>query len=98
MILKVRKLHKWLGVVIGLQLLLWTASGVYFAWIPIDEVRGRHQAARAPAPLEPGNWVAPGTVVARTRLAAVHAVELKSIGGIPLLYSQGRGWPRALPR
>ena len=26
-----RKLHKWLGLIIGLQLVLWAASGVMFA-------------------------------------------------------------------
>ena len=33
-----RKLHKWLGLVIGLQLVLWTASGVMFAWLDRDAV------------------------------------------------------------
>jgi Na+-transporting NADH:ubiquinone oxidoreductase subunit F len=33
-----RKLHKWLGLVIGLQLVLWAASGVIFAWLDPDAV------------------------------------------------------------
>lgn len=33
-----RKLHKWLGLVIGLQLILWAASGVMFAWLDRDDV------------------------------------------------------------
>lgn len=33
-----RKLHKWLGLVIGLQLVLWAASGVMFAWLDPDDV------------------------------------------------------------
>jgi len=28
-----RKLHKWLGLVIGLQVVLWAASGLMFAWL-----------------------------------------------------------------
>jgi Na+-transporting NADH:ubiquinone oxidoreductase subunit F len=28
-----RKLHKWLGLVIGLQVVLWAVSGVIFAWL-----------------------------------------------------------------
>ena len=28
-----RKLHKWLGLVIGLQVVLWAASGLIFAWL-----------------------------------------------------------------
>jgi Na+-transporting NADH:ubiquinone oxidoreductase subunit F len=33
-----RKLHKWLGLVIGLQVILWAASGVIFAWLDPDAV------------------------------------------------------------
>ena len=33
-----RKLHKWLGLIIGLQLVLWAASGVMFAWLDPDDV------------------------------------------------------------
>jgi len=35
-----RKIHRWLGIVIGIQLLLWTGSGLFFALNPIDRVRG----------------------------------------------------------
>jgi uncharacterized iron-regulated membrane protein len=31
-----RKLHKWLGLVIGLQVVLWAASGLIFAWLDRD--------------------------------------------------------------
>ena len=33
-----RKLHKWLGLIIGLQVVLWAASGVAFAWLDRDDV------------------------------------------------------------
>jgi uncharacterized iron-regulated membrane protein len=33
-----RKLHKWLGLIIGLQLVLWAVSGVMFAWLDRDAV------------------------------------------------------------
>lgn len=33
-----RKLHKWLGLIIGLQVVLWAASGVMFAWLDHDDV------------------------------------------------------------
>jgi Na+-transporting NADH:ubiquinone oxidoreductase subunit F len=33
-----RKLHKWLGLVIGLQVVLWAASGLMFAWLDPDAV------------------------------------------------------------
>jgi len=37
-----RKVHRWLGLIAGLQLLAWTVSGFYFTVIPIDEIRGNH--------------------------------------------------------
>lgn len=37
-----RKFHRYLGLVIGVQLLLWTASGLIFSWNSIKSVRGEH--------------------------------------------------------
>jgi uncharacterized iron-regulated membrane protein len=35
-----RKTHRWLGVIIGIQFLMWTLSGLYFSWTDIDEIHG----------------------------------------------------------
>ncbi len=35
-----RVLHKWIGLIIGLQLVLWTLSGTMMALLPMDEVAG----------------------------------------------------------
>lgn len=35
-----RKIHRYLGLIIGVQLLLWTASGLIFSWNSIKSVRG----------------------------------------------------------
>lgn len=35
-----RVLHKWVGLLIGLQLLLWTLSGAVMAFLPVGEVAG----------------------------------------------------------
>ncbi len=37
-----RKVHRHLGLVIGVQLLLWTSSGLIFSWSSIQSVRGEH--------------------------------------------------------
>ena len=41
----IRKAHRYLGVLLGLQFLLWTISGLYFSWTNIDEIHGdlQHQ-------------------------------------------------------
>ena len=50
--------HIWLGWLIGIPLILWTASGLFMAARPIDEVRGT-QLNRAPLPLTIATPVAP---------------------------------------
>jgi DUF971 family protein len=37
--------HKWLALVIGVQALLWVASGLFFAIYPIERVRSEHRIA-----------------------------------------------------
>jgi hypothetical protein len=32
--------HKWLGLVVGVQLLVWTATGLFFTLFPISDIRG----------------------------------------------------------
>jgi uncharacterized iron-regulated membrane protein len=38
----IRKTHRYLGVIIGIQFLLWTVGGLYFSWNNIDDVHGDH--------------------------------------------------------
>tara|TARA_R110001583_G_scaffold54108_2_gene166159 strand:- start:780 stop:1487 length:708 start_codon:yes stop_codon:yes gene_type:complete len=37
---KIRKIHRYLGLFIGLQFIMWTVSGLYFSWTDIDEIHG----------------------------------------------------------
>ncbi|NJW51535.1 PepSY domain-containing protein [Salinimicrobium oceani] len=39
---KIRKAHRYLGIFLGLQFLMWTISGLYFSWTDIDEIHGDH--------------------------------------------------------
>ncbi len=45
-----RRLHVWLawvhrilGLMIGIQLLLWTMGGIVMSWLPLEKVRGEHR-------------------------------------------------------
>lgn len=38
----VRRVHRYLGIFLGLQFLMWTISGMYFSWTDINEIRGDH--------------------------------------------------------
>lgn len=37
-----KKIHRYLGIFIGIQFLLWTVGGLYFSWTNIEEIRGEH--------------------------------------------------------
>ena len=37
-----RKAHRYLGIFVGIQILLWVVSGLYFTWNDIEKVRGQH--------------------------------------------------------
>ena len=37
---KIRKTHRYLGLFIGIQFLMWTLSGLYFSWTDLDSIHG----------------------------------------------------------
>lgn len=37
-----RKVHRYLGLFLGIQFIMWTASGLYFSWTDLDEIHGDH--------------------------------------------------------
>lgn len=37
-----RKAHRFLGLFLGVQFLLWTLGGLYFSWTHIEEIHGDH--------------------------------------------------------
>jgi Na+-transporting NADH:ubiquinone oxidoreductase subunit F len=80
-ILTLRKLHKWVALFVGIQVLMWTLSGTMFAWLDHHGVQGEHLASEPPVqrltpavPLaEPAAWVdaVPSTSVRDLRLVAL---------------------------
>lgn len=49
-----RRIHKWIGLVIGLQFLVWAISGAAMALLDMDEVAGGAMAETAIPPLPTG--------------------------------------------
>lgn len=39
-----RRAHKWIGLIVGVQALLWMLSGVYMTVVPLDVIHGDHLA------------------------------------------------------
>lgn len=53
-------LHKWLALIVSVQILFWVASGLFFAVYPIERVRSEHRIAAVQAPLlEPAALLSP---------------------------------------
>lgn len=71
----VRWLHLWGGVIVGIQIILWIASGLVMVARPLDEVRGTTLRREATALTLPG-----GLPV----LAGVERLELGSLLGKPV--------------
>ena len=44
----IRRAHRYLGVLLGIQFLLWTISGLYFSWTNIDEIHGDFEHRHPP--------------------------------------------------
>ncbi len=42
-----RKLHKWLGYILALQIFAWLLGGLVMSAIPLDKVHGKHLALRS---------------------------------------------------
>ena len=63
--LLVRRTHKWLALVVGVQALLWTLTGLYMVVVHIDIIHGDH-LVRSPVarPFDLDGVVAPSKVVA----------------------------------
>ncbi len=54
-----RKWHRYLGVILGIQFLLWTLGGLYFSWTNIHEIRGDHLKKNIIIPKPKENLVSP---------------------------------------
>jgi uncharacterized iron-regulated membrane protein len=61
----IRKTHKWLSLVLGIQVVLWTLTGFYMVVVHIDHIRGDHLVRPAMAtPFRTDQMVPPAGIVA----------------------------------
>jgi hypothetical protein len=54
-----RRLHRWLGILIGIQFLAWTLGGLYFSWSDMDEVHGDYEKAQPALLAADGDFIFP---------------------------------------
>lgn len=97
-----RRIHKWIGLILGLQFLLWTVSGTMMAILDQETVAGGPAAAAAPPalPARAEAWPALSRSLAGTAITGLavrplldrHVIEVTSSGGIRL-YDARTGAP-----
>jgi uncharacterized iron-regulated membrane protein len=85
-----RKAHRWISLLIGIQLLLWTVSGLYFSLVPIETVRGEDNISEQP----PENFshtplISPQIAIASLRERSgpslqVRALQLRRVLEVPV--------------
>ena len=61
-----RRLHKWLALIVGVQIAIWTVTGFYMVAVHIDHIHGDHLVRPpASASVAPAALAAPGEVAAQ---------------------------------
>ena len=87
------KIHKWLALLMAVQMLFWLASGLFFAWFPIERVRSEHmKATQAVQPVPLGEAAAGLARLRGAGLEAADTVEVRQLLGRPVaLVRSGEG-------
>jgi hypothetical protein len=68
-----RKTHKWLGLFIGLQVVVWSLSGRYMTVVHIDKIHGDHLVREV---ANPGIRRAPSRIRSRLPPGKVAGIRL----------------------
>jgi hypothetical protein len=94
--LLIRKIHRYLGLFIGIQFLGWTISGLYFSWNDIDNVHGDHMRKSSSFISANVAAVSPSEAVQRLKqiktIDSIHSIHLIRILDKPvyqLVYFSG---------
>src|SRR3546814_7315378 len=90
------KVHKWLALLMAIQILFWFVSGLFFAIAPIETVRSEHRIAELPIQPVSLSTAAIGLQrIAGSQAAAADKIELRSLLDKPVaLVSNGEARPR----
>jgi hypothetical protein len=84
----IRRIHRYLGLFIGIQFLGWTISGLFFSWSDIDSVHGDHMR-KAPAFISANmSTVSPTEAIENLKqtqtVDSIHSVHLIRVLGKPV--------------
>ena len=90
------KVHKWLALLMAVQILFWFVSGLFFAVFPIEQVRSEHLIAKSPPIAIPLDQAGDALRrIASQGAAPGEKIELRAMLGRPVaLVSAGEARPR----
>lgn len=72
------QLHKWLALIVGIQVLFWVGGGLVMTALPIERVRSEHRAAETPTgPIDVGAVLTLEDAARRASVQNVHRAELR---------------------
>lgn len=83
-----RKIHRWLGLLMAVQIIAWMGSGLYFAVFPIETIRGEHLTREAEA-LDPQGLLDLVPAWVAWNNAAIHLGEEIKDGSLSLVTRDG---------
>lgn len=90
------KIHKWLALLMAIQIIFWFVSGLFFALAPIEWVRSEHMIAEQPKTSVPTVAAAAGLHLLQAKgLQEADRIELHTLLGRPVaLVRAGENRPR----
>lgn len=84
---KIRKTHRYLGIFLGVQFLMWTISGLYFSWTNIDDIHGDQFKNLHYQPMAFQNLMSPSLL---NISEGIKTIEIRDINSIPYYWLNKR--------
>ena len=81
----IRRIHRYLGVFIGIQFVLWTLGGLYFSWTNLDEIHGDHLRGKSPSDFSLPAGSAPPDVIVKSVHSSFGTTRIENMYFIELL-------------
>jgi len=79
------RVHKWIALIVGLQIVLWIAGGFVMSAIPIEIVRGELKIARHEVePFDVEGWLSLSEATTAAEVSIVKSAALGEMLGLPV--------------
>lgn len=90
-------IHKWIGLIVGLQILAWVVSGLFMTFFPIEQVRSEHNIREAaPRDLHVSVDLTKAADTLATLSIPISRLELVDVAGQWMWRIDSSGKPHAL--